>query len=80
MTADGLLARAVATDAGIMWQQAFERKRPDNLAFGLGYYDGAAGIGASLLQLHQIESGYFDYQRMVDDPYPQNVASINIAK
>lgn len=72
-TADGLLDRAIQDGDGLKWIQAFERKEPENLTAALGYYDGAAGIGVSLLQFHQLKTGRFSYHRVIDDPYPATI-------
>lgn len=70
-TADILLNRAIKKDGTFKWLQAFERKNPDVLTAALGYYDGTAGIAASLLQFQQLVDQTFKYHRLVDDPYAE---------
>ncbi len=69
-TGDILVNRAKVVNNKAFWEQAFERKVPENISIGLGYYDGAAGIAASLVQLDGITKGKFQTVRFVDDPYP----------
>ena len=57
----------------VFWEQAFERKVPDNITIGIGYYDGVAGIAASLLQLDSLLKGNFQAVRFVDDPFPESL-------
>lgn len=66
----------VNVDAGqAKWVQAFERKNPDIKTAALGYYDGAAGIAASLLQFYLLatDPAKLQVHRMLDDPYPSEV-------
>ncbi|MDO4633072.1 MAG: lanthionine synthetase LanC family protein [Eubacteriales bacterium] len=61
-TEDGLTAK---------WTFALNRIAPTELCSPIGFLDGAAGIGAMLLQLHSIEQGNFHALRAVDDPFPE---------
>lgn len=56
------------------WYQAFASARPDKITVNLGMYDGAAGIGWSLLQMYGALTKDFYVQRAVDDPYPERPA------
>ena len=69
-TGDILLRRATIKNNQAYWLQAFERKVPENVTVGIGYYDGASGIAAALLQLDSIIKGKLKTVRFVDDPYP----------
>lgn len=64
--------RATYQDDNTKWVQAFERKNPQNKTAAIGYYDGAAGIADSLLQLYLLENEPANLRivRMPDDPYP----------
>lgn len=69
-TADILINRAAQDDQFAYWNQAFERKNPQNITAALGFYDGAAGIASYLLQLGEVENGHLFTHRFIDDPYP----------
>lgn len=69
-TAAILVERAVQNDQFAYWNQAFERKNPQNITAALGFYDGAAGIASYLLQLGEVENGHLSTYRFIDDPYP----------
>ncbi len=56
-------------DGSVIWPMAFWRTRPDFLTQDLGYYDGAAGIASSLLQIYLQETSDFHWNRLVDDPF-----------
>lgn len=71
VTGDILVERAYKTDDISYWNQAFERKFPENVTIGLGYYDGAAGIAAALVQLDSVLKGKLKTIRFVDDPFPE---------
>lgn len=60
-TAEGLTAK---------WRFPLDRTAPDVLTTPIGFLDGAAGIGAMLLQIHSAESGHFKAMRAIDDPFP----------
>ena len=60
-TEQGLTAR---------WQFALDRVAPDVLTTPIGFLDGAAGIGAMLLQVYSAENGNFKAMRAIDDPFP----------
>jgi hypothetical protein len=53
------------------WRFALDRVAPDVLSTPIGLFDGAAGIGAVLLQLVSAEKGQFHATRMLDDPFPE---------
>ena len=53
------------------WRFALDRVAPDVLSTPIGLFDGAAGIGAVLLQLASAEKGQFHATRMLDDPFPE---------
>jgi hypothetical protein len=57
-------------DGAANWPLAWERIKPDNITTPLGYYDGAAGIGGALLQIYLSENGQFQWNRLIDDPFP----------
>lgn len=50
---------------------AFWRLKPDFVTTDLGYYDGQAGMAATLLQMYLIESGSYHWNRLPDDPFPE---------
>ena len=52
------------------WPVSFYRVHPNRVTRGIGYYDGAAGIAESLLQLYQAEEGTLTVDRLADDPFP----------
>lgn len=53
------------------WKFALDRVAPERLSTPVGFMDGAAGIGAVLLQLDRAERGKFRTLRMIDDPFPE---------
>lgn len=54
------------------WPVAWERVHPDRFSRATGYYDGAAGIAASLLQLYLTDNNAFAWDRIADDPFPEH--------
>jgi hypothetical protein len=52
------------------WAYALDRVSPDQISTPIGFFDGAAGVGAVLLQLYRAEKGEFHTTRFVDDPFP----------
>ena len=72
-TGNILVERAKKANGKVFWEQAFERKVPDNITIGIGYYDGEAGIAASLLQLDSLLKENFQAVRFVDDPFPESL-------
>lgn len=62
-------AEGMGSDA-IAWPLAETRLEPDKITLNKGYMHGAAGIASSLLQLCQLLKGRFDWNRLIDDPYP----------
>ena len=69
-----LLDRAIyeEIEAGLTakWQFALDRVAADVLTTPIGFLDGAAGIGAMLLQMYGAENGNFKAMRAIDDPFP----------
>ncbi|MFD2328080.1 lanthionine synthetase LanC family protein [Cohnella sp. GCM10020058] len=66
-----LLGEARETGNGaIAWPLAETRLEPDNITLNKGYMHGAAGIASALLQLFQMLKGAFEWNRLIDDPYP----------
>lgn len=55
------------------WDFALDRIAPGRTCTPIGFLDGAAGIGAVLLQLHQASQGKLESVRFVDDPFPAQV-------
>lgn len=53
------------------WKFALDRVAPERLSTPIGFMDGAAGIGAALLQLYRAERGQFHTLRAIDDPFPE---------
>jgi lantibiotic modifying enzyme len=51
------------------WYQAFMRSEPGNISADIGYFDGAAGIGAALLQVSQALKQRLAVIRLPDDPF-----------
>jgi lantibiotic modifying enzyme len=68
VTAD-LLSRATVDAAGARWVQAEHRVRPEQLVAQTGWMQGAAGIGAWLVQLDGFEKKRARFVRLPDDPY-----------
>ena len=79
-----LLDRAIyeETEAGLTakWQFALDRVAPNVLTTPIGFLDGAAGIGAMLLQMHGAENGNFKAMRAIDDPFPANMKNAKVYK
>ncbi|MDO4261912.1 MAG: lanthionine synthetase LanC family protein [Eubacteriales bacterium] len=50
---------------------ALDRVDPRRISSPVGLFDGAAGIGAALLQLYLAEKGDFRTARLIDDPFPE---------
>ncbi len=59
-------------DGSAAWPFAWERVRPDEFSRRIGFYDGAAGIACTLLELFEMESGDYRWSRMIDDPFPES--------
>lgn len=57
-------------EAGANWPVSYFRIRPTQVSRGIGYYDGSAGIAASLLHAHACLEGSFLTCRLADDPLP----------
>ncbi len=58
------------------WRFALDRIAPAVLTTPIGFFDGAAGIGAALLQLYHAENGKFHTTRFIDDPFPEKSKNI----
>lgn len=54
----------------LKWRFALDRIAPDVLTTPIGCFDGAAGIGLALLQLHLAETDQYHVTRFLDDPFP----------
>lgn len=54
----------------LKWRFALDRIAPDVLTTPIGCFDGAAGIGLALLQLHLSETDQYHVTRFLDDPFP----------
>ena len=66
---DDLLSRATVDAAGARWVQAEHRVRPEQLVAQTGWMQGAAGIGAWLVQLDGFDKGRARFVRLPDDPF-----------
>lgn len=55
----------------VYWDMAWERIKPEVITKPIGYYDGAAGVAAVLLQMYLLEKGEFHWNRLLDDPFPE---------
>jgi hypothetical protein len=64
-----MLGDAQCDDGHAVWHQAFSRVNPEAVTVDYGYCDGAAGIGAALLQLYAVENNTFRTIRLPDDPF-----------
>ena len=58
-------------DESISWPSAWERVKPEFISNSIGYYDGTSGIAATLGELYAAETGPFHWQRLPDDPFPE---------
>jgi lantibiotic modifying enzyme len=75
-TASVLLGEKEETaDGAAYWTIALERLHPEQLSQPRGYYLGAAGIAAALLQAYLLETDSFFWKRMIDDPFPEKLRS-----
>ena len=61
----------IQADGSSDWPIAFNRVDPDDFTRPLGYYDGAAGIAAVLLELYLLGKDEFVWPRFGDDPFPE---------
>jgi lantibiotic modifying enzyme len=66
---DQLVAKATRDAAGTRWVQAENRVQPENLVAQTGWMQGAAGIGAWLLQLDAFERKKPARITLPDDPF-----------
>lgn len=62
----------IQADGSSDWPIAFTRVEPDDFTRPLGYYDGAAGIAAVLLELYLLGKGEYEWPRFGDDPFPES--------
>ena len=63
--------RQIQPDGSAKWTMALERIHPDKESAPIGYYMGAAGIGAALLQIYMSEKKKFLWKRLPDDPFSE---------
>jgi lantibiotic modifying enzyme len=54
-----------------VWHQAFSRLDPAVITADIGYYNGASGIAASLVQTAMALQGSFETLRLPDEPYKE---------
>lgn len=66
-----LLGEAELDEKGAKWKIAWERIHPDVQTWPIGYFDGAAGIAAVLLELYLTEKDAYFWPRLIDDPFPE---------
>ena len=59
-------------DGSASWPFAWERVHPEELSQRIGFYDGAAGIASTLLELFMLERDDYHWPRMIDDPFPED--------
>lgn len=59
-------------DGSASWPFAWERVHPEELSQRIGFYDGAAGIASTLLELFMLERDDYRWPRMIDDPFPED--------
>ena len=59
-------------DGSASWSFAWERVHPKELSQRIGFYDGAAGIASTLLELFMLERDDYHWPRMIDDPFPED--------
>lgn len=57
-----------------VWPIAYERIKPENVAPNFDYFTGSAGIGESLLRIYQYNNKDIKFVRLIDDPYPTDIA------
>lgn len=56
------------------WPLAFTRIEPDVYSRPVTYYDGIAGITASLLEVYAVETHQERWLRIADDPFPERLS------
>jgi len=71
--ADDVLERRIEDAAGIRWSHTEHRLTPPDLEPGLGWMQGAAGIGAWLLRLHRVERDVYAPRIRWPDQCPINL-------
>ena len=70
-TASVILGERQTDGEADWWLNAFQRVKPDDINQDLGYFDGAAGIASTLLQLYLAQTNAFEWHRFLDDPLPE---------
>lgn len=60
-------------DESVVWPLAWEHAHKDVITRPIGYFNGAQGIAASLIQLYQLERGEFAWSRLITDPLPEAI-------
>lgn len=58
-------------DGSADWPVAWQRIVWKKLIRSIGYYDGAAGIASSLLQVYLTLTDRYHWDRLADDPFPE---------
>ena len=66
---DYILWEASEDEAGVQWNQAEHRTRPEFLQAQTGWMQGAAGVGAFFLHLDGTEKGRSPRVRLPDSPW-----------
>lgn len=80
-TAATLLGWEETLDNGASdWPIAWERVHPDDFSRRIGYFDGAAGIALSLLELYLTEKNTYQWKRLVVDPFPERPVARPVAR
>lgn len=64
-----ILSESYQEPQGISWYQAFKRIDPSDVSKEIGYYSGAAGIGASLVQVYLAGRDIAPTYRLLEEPY-----------
>jgi len=77
-SADIILGEKEQTENGaVYWKTALDRIAPNVYTIPVGYYDGIAGIAATLLEMYLLEENQFHWSRLVDDPYKEKEEQTN---
>ncbi|MCM1399358.1 MAG: hypothetical protein NC225_07760 [Clostridium sp.] len=67
-----LLGEQEKQNKGIAFPLAFERVNPGRITKSISYAVGTAGIAAALTQLYLFLENKYEWDRLFDDPYPEN--------
>ncbi|MCM1273678.1 MAG: hypothetical protein NC220_08675 [Clostridium sp.] len=67
-----LLGEQEKQNKGIAFPLAFERVNPGRITKSISYAVGTAGIAAALTQLYLFLKNKYEWDRLFDDPYPEN--------